>query len=754
MPSTSTSDTRRELEFAKRALAEGEWTTSEIVCRNILDRRPDCGVALQLLGRIAAKVGALEQAKAYLEASLVNASPGLRLFKKLQFSYTGLSSAISGLRNRNAGDRFLVIKTWEAGFWSDISHVLGSLLLAEITDRIPVIHWGKFCLYSDGSSQDSFRNYFQPASNLSLTDLLKLTQATFFPPKWTRENLTEDGIGKLRGKWARLGTPHFLNRPENIAVVDFYIGVIYVAPWIPRHHAMHGKSVEDIYAYLVEKYLRVQPAIRDKCDAFFDQHLSGGPFIAVHMRGSDKIIEETNLHDTNATIRDAVAAMPPDYRILLLTDDEHHLAEMKSLYGERVVATECQRTVTLVGTHYLPSVDPVMAGKEIVADVYLALRADQFIGSGGSNVSAMIALMRRWPPGNCVLIGESQLARRQISVYRPRFPTSRKRSWQSVRTAILRRMAKFSLAIRERSHAVLETLRAALHPLPANTPPKVIVNVYKDAGLWQNRPPGIGDYLRGCAFLLLASSKGAFAGQFRPGVNMDLCPAAGFLQRSKFYRPAERSELQGAREFFYPPRDGNLLHTIEKFLQSNEQVLFISTNQSWKGLGIGLDVAPPRLVLDEVAQMMTFTLEFSGALLKSVPVLETEYILIHVRDADRGSPELAEDEDELAFRARAMRFAEKVNEQHAGETLVCISNNVRLRRVLCATLGMVDPETAVQNTGFVGTLSEAELTDIALIRGAKQLYVLSYFRWNSGFSVWISRLFGVPALFENARSQI
>jgi len=247
-----------------------------------------------------------------------------------------------------------------------------------------------------------------------------------------------------------------------------------------------------------------------------------------------------------------------------------------------------------------------------------------------------------------------------------------------------------------------------------------------------------------------SSPEGMFAGRFRPAVNFDLSPGAACLQRSQYYRAAERCDLEGAEEFFLRSRDGNLLSSIEKFLQSDATVLYLSTNQSWRGL----DLVPPRPVLDQVAEILAFAPEFADTLQPRMPFLEMQYILIHVRDADRGLQELDESDDELAFRARAIRFAEKVIDQNGGKLIVCISNNTRLRRIPCETHGLIDPGTSVQNTGFLGTLSEGELADMALIRSASQLYALSYFQWNSGFSVWVSRLFDVPAVFENARSDI
>ena len=44
--------------------------------------------------------------------------------------------------------RFLLIKAWGFGFWSDVLHVLGGLMLAELTRRQPVVFWGSNSLYS------------------------------------------------------------------------------------------------------------------------------------------------------------------------------------------------------------------------------------------------------------------------------------------------------------------------------------------------------------------------------------------------------------------------------------------------------------------------------------------------------------------------------------------------------------------------------------------------------------------------------
>jgi hypothetical protein len=224
----------QEFAFADAAFASGNLAACEVVCRDILDEAPRHAGALNLLGIIAAKVKASEQATRYFEAAMA-VEPENQAFRRnrdlLKFSFR---------RKPDDTPRYLVIKAWGFGFWSDISHVLGSLLLAEITNRIPVIHLGDNSLYADGSGADLFGKYFQPVSQFSLQDLSRIEGATFFPAKWNRTNLQDEDVAKWKGAGSRQGALYFLNRTETIAVSDFYVGAIYVQPWIPSGHPMHG----------------------------------------------------------------------------------------------------------------------------------------------------------------------------------------------------------------------------------------------------------------------------------------------------------------------------------------------------------------------------------------------------------------------------------------------------------------------------------------------------------------------------------
>jgi protein O-GlcNAc transferase len=394
--------------FAIRALNAGDLAAAEIAARETLDGAPGDAASLHLLGVIAARVRAFDKAADYFEQALASEPANDQIARNLA---AARAAPRPGLRT---APRYLVIREWGFGFWSDVSHVLGALLLAEATGRIPVTWWGGASLFGDGEDRDAFQLYFQPVSDVALEDL---PADSFFPPRWNKANLKQSDTAKLNGKGRRAGALYFLNRPESLAVSDFYIAVKNVMPWLPADHPMQDKPLDTVYRYLVEKYLRPRADIVAARDAFFSAYLAGAPFVAVHLRGSDKMREVLDASTVNQVILSQAAQMDPAWRILVLTDDERCLAMAQSALGERVVATQCQRSSLDEGVHYLPTTDRVRAGREIMLDSYLALRADHFIGSGLSNVSAIIAVLKAWPSGAASLVGHCILADRQLRIY-------------------------------------------------------------------------------------------------------------------------------------------------------------------------------------------------------------------------------------------------------------------------------------------------------------------------------------------------
>jgi protein O-GlcNAc transferase len=413
MPATVRMSVDEAINLAAAHISRGNYPLADFICRDVLAVAPGHAIALNLIGVIAAQLGLHDRAIAHFEMALAGARPFLPAKDNLQKVRNAQAQARPHVR---ASQQFLLIKAWGFGFWSDVSHVLGCLLLAEITGRTPVTHWGRNSLFSDGSGQDAFRLYFEPLSPFTLDTIVSAGAMPFFPTKWSTGNVHEEDIAKWQGANSRMGGLHFLNRPETVAVSDFYIGVVDLLPWIPPSHKLHGKPLDEIYHYLATTWLKPREAISTQVEELFRRHIHGKPTLAVHVRGSDKKIEMADLDRINSLYFDVIDREDLSWQILLLTDDTRCVEMFQERYADRIVLTDSMRTDNDLGIHYYPFVDRVRLGIEVMRDTYLALRCAKFIGNGRSNLSAMAAMLKRWEPGTCTLVAPSQLHKS----YRPK----------------------------------------------------------------------------------------------------------------------------------------------------------------------------------------------------------------------------------------------------------------------------------------------------------------------------------------------
>lgn len=402
--------------LAQQCVSRGNLAAAEVICRNILGAAPDDATALHLLGRIAAQIGMRDFAVRYLSRALA-ISPENQAAQDDLIALTGGTLMAAQTPPRSASSMFLVIKSWGFGFWSDVSQVLGALLLAEVTGRTPVVHWGLNSLFGDRSVSNAFHNYFHPISNVTLNDISHLDGASYFPPKWNHSNLLHENVNKWRGSYSRAAALYFLARPEPIAVCDFYIGVIDVVPWLHSSHPMYERPLPEVYRYLIRKYLQPLQSIVDTCEAFYQTYLSDSPLVALHIRGSDKGVEDADLERNNHVNFLALETIDKRSKIFLLSDDETWVTRVRGVYRDRVITTDSLRTSGKTGLHHLNLDDRVRLGREVMADVYIALRANKFYGNGRSNVAAFISLLKEWKQGDCVLSAPPLLMERNLFIH-------------------------------------------------------------------------------------------------------------------------------------------------------------------------------------------------------------------------------------------------------------------------------------------------------------------------------------------------
>jgi hypothetical protein len=304
-------------------------------------------------------------------------------------------------------NRFLLIKSWECGFWSAMEHVAGQLLIAELTDRIPIIFWGADSLYASEAPlfKDAFTMYFLPVSNYSVYDLEK-ENYTYYSSRWNRNNLRLPGQLDFSGAQ---DIPGLFNRSENVLVSNVHMSILYFTQWIKKSHPAYGLEYHDIHRYLYNKYFKLQPYLSDEIEDFYLKNMKNKhSILGVHIRGSDKIDEVPNLHQLNDLYPkeiDNYLKNNPTASIFLLTNSEGILAKYKELYGDKIIYTDCMRTpYDNIPLHQLPYYATTLKGIDIIKDTYLATKCDHFIGASYSNVSLAVLRLKAWPEGTIQLI--------------------------------------------------------------------------------------------------------------------------------------------------------------------------------------------------------------------------------------------------------------------------------------------------------------------------------------------------------------
>lgn len=258
--------------------------------------------------------------------------------------------------------RFMLKREIGAGMWNEIYHVLTQLLVAEIMQRVPVVHWGEGSLYASSDGSNAFEQFFMPVSGFSVQDLA--------------------------------------GPDADVCVRDTYIDFDTVIQLIPEQHPLYGMNRRDLFRRLMCRYIRLRKETQAFIDDFYDANMKGAAFLAVHIRGSDKIVEVKHLHELNSrypTEIENVMNGNPDMKLFLMTDCIEILEEYTQRYGERLVYTDCRRTRKGgLGVHFQEYQDNRLKGMEIIRDTWLAARCDHFIGNGYSNVSTAISELKDW----------------------------------------------------------------------------------------------------------------------------------------------------------------------------------------------------------------------------------------------------------------------------------------------------------------------------------------------------------------------
>jgi len=408
---------------ANDALARGNLQLADYLCRDALRADPQDALAMTLLGHMASGLRRWQLAEAWFTRALAlrpgSTEIGAWRDRARERAQAVRALAAAGGPKPLARPKYLLIKAWGYGFWSDMDHVVGQLLLAELTGRTPVVHWGANTLFGASDIANAFELYFRPVSGATQDGLAAWGQS-FFPAKWTAATLRDENVNKFQGPGSRTSALHLLARDEDVVVSDFHGKVVDLMAWIEPDSPWHGLDYRAVYRRLFAKYIQLQPALQARVDAFASERMAGRRWVAVHVRGSDKITELRDLELVNQQYQHRIEKMlqdDPAMGIFLLTDSEHFAREYRQKHGDRVLLADVARSANDTGVHYAGH-EGRKLGEEVVLDAHLAARCDAFLGNGASNVSTAIRHLKDWAPGTFELIGADFLASPNLMLHR------------------------------------------------------------------------------------------------------------------------------------------------------------------------------------------------------------------------------------------------------------------------------------------------------------------------------------------------
>jgi len=428
----------------------GQWDHIRLACREHLERVPGDREAIGLLAEVDLNLDRpgeglellRELAQSTGDAQLLNRmSAALSLMGDLDGAIDAASLAASAdppdpfatlnrdelwaLRDRldDALERLairgpmaggvMLVQPWGAGFWSDVQHVLGHVLAADVDGRATYIHWAEGSAFARREDSEAWTNYFCADSGIDRSSVDAAATYGTFPVPWP--NATPwDRVRERRKASRALSAVDLVGRRHGLIIGSVFTNVHLVRHLLPPQHPLAALGTVACMRALATTWLRPQPWLAERAADFVLRHFGEDPFVAAHIRGTDKHAEQgESLVAINARIGVVIAQTldaNDGLRLFLMTDDLDMEAHYRARWGNRVVFTSARRSRGAQSVHFSVDGDPRADGEEVLVDVLIALHAREFVGNRWSNVASSVNFLRDWPAGAVRLFGASDCA--------------------------------------------------------------------------------------------------------------------------------------------------------------------------------------------------------------------------------------------------------------------------------------------------------------------------------------------------------
>lgn len=307
-----------------------------------------------------------------------------------------------------AAGGLMLIHPAGAGFWSDVHHVLGHALAAEIDGRRPWVHWGETSFFADDPARNAWLDFFEPVQTVDPTEIEAAASAGAFPTAWASGSPFRE-VSARRKVTGPVCAADLLARPDPLVVGAHFTGVHLVRHLLPVDHPLAPADTGTILRSLAPAFLRPRAHLAERAAAFVAAQFGETPFVAAHLRGTDKRQEQgEHLDAVNLAIGrtvDRLLAEREGARLLLLTDDRDIEASYRDRYGNRVALSNALRTQGHQSVHLGSGLPARTIGEDVVVDVLAALASDCFVGNRYSNVACIVRALKHWPEGTIHMLG-------------------------------------------------------------------------------------------------------------------------------------------------------------------------------------------------------------------------------------------------------------------------------------------------------------------------------------------------------------
>jgi len=149
-------------------------------------------------------------------------------------------------------------------------------------------------------------------------------------------------------------------------------------------YALRGRSLRrEEVSRIIEKYIKINRAIKNKVRAFLMQHYLNQHVIAVHYRGTDKISEAPRVPYSKVieSVENYITSHSLEqYKIFVATDEKSFLETIKAVFPHAVVAYDATRSSDGKPLHYnRPDADLSKQGEEALIDCLLLSKGNVLI---------------------------------------------------------------------------------------------------------------------------------------------------------------------------------------------------------------------------------------------------------------------------------------------------------------------------------------------------------------------------------------